>query len=684
MPEHHSPDPAEQKDATLAFVQQMLFSAAPAPMLVVAVDSPRFTIIDVNDAYLAATLQTRARLVGRGLFDAMPDNPDDFAATGVANLRASIERAIETKKPDCMPDQKYDISHPAGGFEVRWWEPVNAPILSKNGEVVAVIHHVIDATERVRADEALRSLNDTLEQKIFLRTEELQLSRDIIESCADPICAFDNEFRLIAFNQAHSNEFFRMFARRVQLGGVLPDLLPPDQALIMRGFMTRALLGESYTVAEEFGDPTLLTRYWEFSYSPLYSLEGRIIGAFHYARDITEHLRAEAELGLTQEALRQSQKIELIGQLTGGVAHDFNNLLTVIRASTDLLQRPNLTPDRSVRYITAISETVDRATKLTGQLLAFARRQTLKPEVFDVCESVRALSGMMGTLTGSRIRVITDLPSKSCYVSADLSQFDTALVNMAVNARDAMKSEGVLTIKVETVDLMPAVRSHPAVKGNYVAISITDTGSGISQEHLGKIFEPFFTTKNVGEGTGLGLSQVFGFAKQSGGEVVVNSEHGRGTTFTLYLARIADAPQAAVAAPSEPLMDGHGTCVLVVEDNADVGAVAVQALTDLGYLTVLAANAEEALAELARNANRFDVVFSDVVMPGMNGVELAHRIRAEHYDLPVLLTSGYSHVLAQNGTDGFELLQKPYSVEQLSRLLRKVATWQRRKRILGR
>lgn len=683
MSEHSAYSPSGPLDSTAALDRQVLFSTAPAPMLVVDVDSPRFTIIDVNDAYLAATLQTRARLVGSGLFDAMPDNPADPMATGVTNLRASIERAIATKAPDRMPDQKYDVPLDSGGFEERWWEPVNAPVIGKEGEVVAVVHHVTDATGRVRADEALRRLNETLEQQVRQRTAELQLSRDIIRSSTDPICAFDTELRLIAFNQAHSDEFYRMFGYRMQIGDVFPDLLPPDQALVMRSFMTRALMGESYTVTEVFGDARLGVRHWEFSYSPLRDLQGRILGAFHYARDISARVHAETELGLTQEALRQSQKIEAIGQLTGGVAHDFNNLLTVIRASTDLLKRPNLAPDRNARYIAAISETVDRASKVTSQLLAFARRQKLNPEMFDVCDSVHALTSMLGTLIGQRIRIVTELPGQTSYISADLNQFDTALVNMVVNARDAMNGEGQLTISVNRVEMMPAIRRHPSVQGDYVAVSISDTGSGIADEHLAQIFEPFFTTKEIGHGTGLGLSQVFGFAKQSGGEVDVKSELGRGTTFTLYLPHaVGFLPTIGTAEP-EALVDGQGTRVLVVEDNTDVGNVAVQALTDLGYVTVLAANAEEALAELRKNAERFDVVFSDVVMPGMSGIDLAHRIREDHHDLPVLLTSGYSHVLAQNGTYGFELLNKPYSVEQLSRLLRKVTTWRRRTHILG-
>ncbi len=214
-----------------------------------------------------------------------------------------------------------------------------------------------------------------------------------------------------------------------------------------------------------------------------------------------------------------------------------------------------------------------------------------------------------------------------------------------------------------------------------MAVSISDTGIGMTQETLGRIFEPFFTTKAVGQGTGLGLSQVFGFAKQSQGEVVVESVVGQGTTFTLYLPRVGSAIQAPERGEPTPVVDGHGTCVLVVEDNVEVGTFATQALAELGFATVWAADAGEALAELADDAGRFDVVFTDVMMPGMNGVDLAREIRRRHPGLPVILTSGYSHVLAQTGTGGFELLQKPYSVEQLSRTLQAVAMPDRTKRI---
>ena len=396
----------------------------------------------------------------------------------------------------------------------------------------------------------------------------------------------------------------------------------------------------------------------------------------------TRRLHAEATRRLeAEEALKHGQRLEALGQLTGGVAHDFNNLLTVIHASADLLRRPHLPEERRLRYVDAISDTVGRAAKLTAQLLAFARRQTLKPEVFDVGQCVHTLSDMIGTLAGSPIEIVTRMPDRPCFVNADTGQFETALINMAVNARDAMGGEGRLTIAVRAVTVLPGPTPHRETPHGYVAVSVEDTGVGIPQDQFERIFEPFFTTKQVGQGTGLGLSQVFGFAKQSGGEVMVASEVGKGSTFTLYLPRVPgdDRPQR-LAADDAPPVDGHGMAVLVVEDNLEVGAFASDALTELGYAPVLVGTAMEALAELARNPDGFDVVFSDVAMPGMTGLDLAQEIRRRRLDLPVVLTSGYSHVLSQNGSSGFELLQKPYSIEQLSRVLHKVGRWRNVKR----
>jgi CheY-like chemotaxis protein len=316
---------------------------------------------------------------------------------------------------------------------------------------------------------------------------------------------------------------------------------------------------------------------------------------------------------------------------------------------------------------------------LTSQLLSFARRQVLMPSVFDAGRNVSALGDMIRTLAGSRIRLEIQVPEDLCFVHADPSQFDTAIVNMAVNARDAMEGEGELTIGVVAVGGIPGANADGGTDAEHVAISIADTGSGIPEDKLEHIFEPFFTTKGIGQGTGLGLSQVFGFARQSGGDIQVQSEPGRGTVFILYLPRVPAADETiAEKGLAKPPVDGNGACILVVEDNPNVGDFALQTLKELGYQTVLARDGEAALHKLEPNAERFDVVFSDVVMPGMDGIELGHEIRRLYPNLSVILTSGYSHILAQNGAEGFELLHKPYSIEQLSRMLTKAAGWRHR------
>ena len=296
----------------------------------------------------------------------------------------------------------------------------------------------------------------------------------------------------------------------------------------------------------------------------------------------------------------------------------------------------------------------------------------MTPELFDAGDRLRNVADIVRTLIGSRIQLLITPPAEAAYTLADRGQFDTAIVNMAINARDAMDGEGTLTIDVRPVAGIPAIRGHHPVPGDFVAVTIADTGTGIAAGDVDRIFEPFFTTKGVGSGTGLGLSQVIGFAKQSGGDVHVTSTTGEGTTLTLYLPRVH--PAAAELASPELVSvpsDGEGTCVLVVEDNEQVGAFATQALRELGYDIVLVADGARALAELEGGRDRFNIVFTDVVMPGMSGIELAGEVRRLYPRVPVVLTSGYSHVLAQNCSHGLELLHKPYSVEQLSRVLGK-------------
>lgn len=284
-------------------------------------------------------------------------------------------------------------------------------------------------------------------------------------------------------------------------------------------------------------------------------------------------LERTRELEIANEALRQSQKMEAIGQLTGGIAHDFNNLLTVIRGSADILRREGLNEDKRRRYIDAILDTADRAARLTGQLLAFARRQALRPEIFDAGSQIAAITDMLRSVLGSRTALEINSDCPDCFVEADIAQFETAIVNMAVNARDAMDGEGKLMISIQR---------NADVGMEYVCVEVSDSGHGIAPDKINRIFEPFFTTKEVGKGTGLGLSQVYGFTKQSDGEIAVESTVGIGTTFRLLLPA-RDHGAAGSISRAEPEKKVSSGRVLVVEDNAHVRSFAEDLLRELGF-----------------------------------------------------------------------------------------------------
>ena len=374
-----------------------------------------------------------------------------------------------------------------------------------------------------------------------------------------------------------------------------------------------------------------------------------------------------------ENQINQSQKMEMVGQLAGGIAHDFNNVLSAIMMANDFLLNAHKPTDPSFQDIMQIKQNATRAATLVRQLLAFSRRQTLRPQVLDLGDALSDLTMLLRRLIGEKVKLDLAHGRDLWPVKVDVSQFEQVVVNLAVNARDAMAGQGLLSIVVApAADLPTPAALHDRPPLGYVAIAIQDTGVGIPPDQVNRIFEPFFTTKTIGQGTGLGLSQVFGFANQSGGEIAVASEPGCGATFTLYLPRVAGAlgqhdSGLAQVAP----IGGDGMSVLVVEDNIDVGRSATEALAELGYRTTLVDNARDALEELISGTSRFDVVFTDVVMPGMTGLELAEEIRRLELNMPVVLASGYSHVLAENAHHGFELIKKPYSVESLSRILRK-------------
>jgi two-component system NtrC family sensor kinase len=373
---------------------------------------------------------------------------------------------------------------------------------------------------------------------------------------------------------------------------------------------------------------------------------------------------------MAEGALHQAQQLQAIGQLTGGVAHDFNNLLMVVSGSAERLRR-HITEPKQRQLLDAIAKATERGESLTRQLLTFSRRQMLQPSVIDLAERLPEIKDMLSRSLRGDIEIRLGIPRRPCLVKVDPNEFELALLNLAVNARDAMPSGGTLSIAAKPV-VMRGKATEEGLSGDFVAVRVADTGGGIAPDVLPRVFEPFFTTKEVGKGTGLGLSQVYGFARQSGGTATIVSSARRGTAVTLLLPRSFEMPaqtREAAAAVARPAVAGTA---LLVEDNAEVAEVAQAYLEQLGFAVRLAAGARAALELLGRD-DGIDLVFSDILMPGgMTGLELADTIRQEYPGMPVLLTTGYSSSAQDAVSRGFEVLQKPFDLAALERALRRV------------
>jgi signal transduction histidine kinase len=378
-----------------------------------------------------------------------------------------------------------------------------------------------------------------------------------------------------------------------------------------------------------------------------------------------------AERGKAEEALRQAQKMEAVGQLTGGVAHDFNNLLTVIIGGLDTIKRSR--PEDEVRIRRAADmalQGAERAANLTRRLLAFSRRQPLDPKPLELNLLVREMTELLHRTLGEQVELEGVLAPRLWPIEADQNQLESAILNLAVNARDAMPDGGKLTIETANtaLDESYAATDSEVIPGQYVVIAISDSGTGMSKATLERVFEPFFTTKEVGRGTGLGLSMVYGFVKQSGGHVTIYSEEGHGTTVKLYFPRYRGAAGAAAAADEiEAPRASDGEVILLVEDNDEVRAYSAMILTELGYEVIEAPDADFALAVLQTNC-RVDLLFTDVVLPGKSGRVLADAALALRPDLKVLFTTGYSrNAIVHHGRldPGVQLISKPFTFDQL-------------------
>jgi len=404
------------------------------------------------------------------------------------------------------------------------------------------------------------------------------------------------------------------------------------------------------------------TRFWaSVVIDAVRGENGEILGFAKVTRDMTEKREAQLRLEESREQLFRSQKMEALGQLTGGLAHDFNNLLTAIIGASDLASRNLEKPDKLRTLLDGIRNSAQRGASLTKQLLAFARAQPLDIKSVDLKSFLGDVTTLLRPSLRSNIELVIELADQLWKVDVDEGALELSLLNLAFNARDAMKDGG--TLKISAINQLLEGKPE-GLRGNHVALRVADSGTGMSPETMDRVFEPFFTTKTFGEGTGLGLSQVFGFAKQLGGAVTVESKPDEGSAFIIYLPASKTAPATDVSHANGVPARGRA---LIVEDDLLVAELAAGMFEELGFEPIVSHSAREALEELA-GGERPQVMFSDVVMPGgISGIELAHKVRTRFPELPILLTTGYSEDVG--GTHGFTILQKPYELDSLTRAL---------------
>jgi PAS domain S-box-containing protein len=541
------------------------------------------------------------------------------------------------------------------GADYRWIRAELRLLRDPAGEPQEVVGSWTDVTARKEAE--LRA------------TESEEQYRRLFDHNPHPMYVCDTEsLALVAVNEAMVRHYG--YSREEFLGMTGRDLRPPED---VPDFL-RAISGPlGRTHADIVGvfrhrkkDGTLIKM--EIARSPIHFL-GRDCWLV-FMMDITEKLRLEAQF-------LQSQKMESMGRLAGGVAHDFNNLLGVITGYGDLLRKKVAGDVRLRRYVDEIGKAAERATGLTRQLLAFSRKQVLQPRILDLNVAVGETEKMLRRLIGEDVQLVTVRDHHLGQVRADPGQIDQVLMNLAVNARDAMPRGGRLTIETANVDLDErGARAQPGAKpGRYVMLSVGDTGHGMNAAIRARIFEPFFTTKEVGKGTGLGLATVHGIVSQSDGHICLDSEAGRGTTFKIYLPRVDAPTDDRGEAPADAHVPGGCETVLLAEDEASLREIVRESLESAGYTVLAARDGTEALEICERSGTRIDLVLTDVVMPRMSGRELTDRLRSSRPDAAILYMSGYTDdAVVLNGVraEDMAFVQKPFTTATLARRVREV------------
>lgn len=538
------------------------------------------------------------------------------------------------------------------------------------GIAIRMIGSMLDVTERKRAEDALR------------QSEERY--RTIFEYAGDGILISDQQGRLVQVNERACR--MTGFSREELLSMNIADLIdgdPEENAAYYRD-LVRQIRGSGHFNSADRRMRRKNGPSFEYDVNAV-ALESGLIMSI--VRDISERARAEEERRRLEEQLRQAQRMEAVGRLAGGIAHDFNNLLTAIQGYAEVLLEGNGLDDASRAGLEQIRQATNRAAKLTNQLLAFSRQQVLQPRIIDLNRTVREIEAMLVRIIGEDIELVTDLAPDIGAVQADPGQIEQVIVNLVVNARDAMPTGGRISIRTCNAELTPAdAKRHAYVvrTGHYVKLTVADTGEGMEPEVQARIFEPFFTTKERGKGTGLGLSTVYGIVKQSGGYIWVQSEKGVGTVFEVYLPRVADAQRVVEASgdgrPERPTEAPRGTeTVLLVEDEESVRSLIRKILEQRGYVVLEARSGQEALDLCATYEGPIDLLLTDVVMPEMSGRELAERLLPTRAETRVLFMSGYTEdAVVRHGIENTRInfLEKPFSPAALARKVREVLDMQ--------
>lgn len=666
-------------------------------VLVVCTETTRATLVEraLRESEEQLRLATEAAEVGlwdvdmitdtlfwparvKAMFGISPDVPVSMADFYAGLHADDRERVTAAFAAALDPGQRalYDVEYRTVGKEdglTRWVAAKGRGFFDEKDVCVRVLGTAIDITARKRSEERLRSLYETLERRVAEALAERKILADIVESTDALIQVVDLDYRWLAINSASANALERLTRVRPKAGDSMIDFLAqwPAHQQAMHVRWRRALAAEQFTTVEKLGDPAIDGAFYEMKFNTLRDRDGAIVGAYLFAYDITQRLHDQARLAHAQEQLRQSQKIEAIGQLTGGVAHDFNNLLMVISGGLSLLDKYT-DPERRQRIIDGMRQAAERGASLSRQLLTFARRQPLNPLPLDIARHLNSMRELLDRTLRGDVLVEVGFAADVWPVKVDPAEFELALLNLCVNARDAMPQGGTITIGAENL----AQFSNGELSGDFVRLTVDDSGTGMPKDVLDRVFEPFFTTKPIGQGSGLGLAQVYGFAKQSGGAAVVSSVVGRGTTVVLMLPRSEDSPASSrhgTSPDSQQSQRRTAGAVLLVEDDDQVASMVNEMLLELGYLVTRVSSAEGALRALD-SGRACHIVFSDIMMPGgVNGVELAREIRRRYPTQAVLLTSGYSQaVKLEAAAEGIELLAKPYDLNDLAAALKRV------------